>query len=88
MPVVSQFYGIVITMYYNDDEKHHLSHLHAAYGEYDGVFDFQGNMIQGKIPVKQRKMIEVWINIHNEELQSLWILMKQYNQFFKIDPLK
>lgn len=88
MPVVSQFYGIVISMYFSDDEKHHLPHLHAVYAEYDGVFDFHGNMIQGKIPSKQRKMIEVWINIHKEELESLWILMKQYNQFFKIDPLK
>lgn len=75
-------------MHYNDDEKHHLPHLHAEYAEFDGVFDFQGNMIQGKIPAKQRKMIEVWINIHKEELQSLWNVIKQYKQFFKIDPLK
>lgn len=88
MPIVSQFYGIIITMHYNDDEKHHLPHLHAEYAEFDGVFDFQGNMIQGKIPAKQRKMIEVWINIHKEELQSLWNVIKQYKQFFKIDPLK
>ena len=45
-------------------------------------------MITGKIPAKQRKMIEVWIAIHQEELQSLWILMKEYNQFFKIEPLQ
>ena len=88
MPVVSQFYGIIITMYFKDNEKHHLPHLHAEYAEYDGVFDFQGNMITGKIPAKQRKMIEVWIAIHQEELQSLWILMKEYNQFFKIEPLQ
>ena len=88
MPVVSQFYGIIITMYFKDNEKHHLPHLHAEYAEYDVVFDFQGNIITGKIPAKQRKMIEVWIAIHQEELQSLWTLMKEYNQFFKIDPLQ
>ena len=88
MPIVSQFYGIVITMYFNDNDKHHLPHLHAEYAEYDCVFDFDGNLLSGNIPEKKKKMIEVWINIHQEELKSLWILMQEYNQFFKIDPLK
>lgn len=71
MPVVSHFYGIVITMYFNDNERHHSPHLHAEYAEFDGVFDFEGNLVKGKIPDKQRKMVEVWINIHQEELKSL-----------------
>ena len=48
MPIVSQFYGIVITMYYNDTEKHHLPHLHAAYGEYSAVYNFEGNCVRAK----------------------------------------
>ena len=31
MPVISRFFGIVITMYYND---HGLPHFHAKYGEH------------------------------------------------------
>lgn len=88
MPVVSQFYGIVITMYFDENTKHNLPHLHAEYAEYDAVFNFSGEIISGKFPVKQRKMIEVWISIHKDELNSLWNTMHIHNDFFKIDPLK
>ncbi len=88
MPIVSQFYGILITMYFNENTKHHLPHLHAEYAEYDAVFDFKGNIIDGKIPNKQRKMIEAWISIHEEELNSLWKTMQIHNEFFKINPLQ
>ena len=88
MTIVSQFYGILITMYFNENTKHHLPHLHAEYAEYDAVFDFKGNIIDGKIPNKQRKMIEAWISIHEEELNSLWKTMQIHNEFFKINPLQ
>ena len=31
MPVISQFYGIIIRMYFNDDEQHHTPHFHAKF---------------------------------------------------------
>ena len=40
------------------------------------------------MPNKQKKMIEVWISIHEEELIALWKSMQQYQEFFKINPLK
>ena len=88
MPIVSQFYGIVISTYYNDTEKHHLPHLHAAYGEYSAVYDFEGNCVKGKMPNKQEKMIVAWIAIHLDELNTLWKLTQKEKQFFKIEPLK
>lgn len=88
MPVVSHFYGIIITMYFNENTKHNLPHLHAEYAEFDATFDFNGNMLSGDFPIKQRKMVEVWISLHSEELNSLWIGMQEYKEFFKIDPLK
>ena len=88
MPVVSQFYGIIISMYFNDSDKHHLPHLHAEYAEFECSFDFQGNLLRGEMPSKQRKMIEVWIALHKEELEALWKAMIAHNDFFKIDPLR
>ena len=88
MPIVSQFYGIIITMYFNENTKHNLPHLHSEYAEFDAIFDFDGKILKGKLPLKQRKMVEVWISLHKEELNSLWKSMREYNDFFKIDPLK
>jgi hypothetical protein len=35
MPQISQFYGIIITMYYND---HVPPHFHARYAEYKAEY--------------------------------------------------
>lgn len=88
MPIVSQFYGILIKMYYEDTKKHHMPHLHAEYAGYVAVYDFNGNCLQGKMPSKQEKMINAWIAIHTEELNALWKLTQEENQFFQIEPLK
>lgn len=46
MPIISQFYGIIIKMYYNDNEKHHRAHIHTQYCEFTAVFDLSGNLIK------------------------------------------
>ncbi|MBN1576482.1 MAG: DUF4160 domain-containing protein [Chitinispirillaceae bacterium] len=33
MPTISMFYGIIIFLYFFDNQKHHLPHIHAEYGE-------------------------------------------------------
>ena len=50
MPVVSQFYGIIITMYYNENTKHNLPHIHTEYAEFDAIFDLEGKLLDGKMP--------------------------------------
>ena len=29
MPILSMFYGIVVSMYFFDDKQHHVPHIHA-----------------------------------------------------------
>lgn len=88
MPIISDFYGIIIRMYFKDNEKHKLPHLHANYNEYTGIFDFNGNLIDGTIPNSQRKIVQAWIEIHYKELKDLWDLLVEGKEGFKIDPLK
>lgn len=89
MPIVSQFYGIIISMHYRENDRHKLPHLHAEYGEFDAIFDLEGNKLGGKIPNKQEKMIQAWILIHQDELKALWKLAKnKIEDWFKIEPLK
>lgn len=88
LPIISQFYGILIKMYYNDNEKHHREHIHAQYCEFNGVFDLNGNLIKGSMPNKQKKLIEAWIEIHKEELMRLWKLTQNDGEYFEIEPLK
>lgn len=55
MPTVSMFYGILIRMYYDD---HNPPHFHAFYNEYEAMFDFNGNLLDGKFPKKELKLVE------------------------------
>ena len=38
MPTISMFYGILILMYFYNNKKHNLPHIHAEYGEYKAAF--------------------------------------------------
>ncbi len=88
MPIVSQFYGIIVKMYFDENTKHNKPHLHARYAEFKASFDFEGNILNGDFPTKQRKMIEAWIILHREELDALWTTIQNRDEFFKINPLK
>jgi hypothetical protein len=35
MPTISMFYGILILMYFYDNKKHSMPHIHAEYGEHE-----------------------------------------------------
>ncbi|MGN1296936.1 MAG: DUF4160 domain-containing protein [Clostridia bacterium] len=88
MPVISQFYGIVVQMFFNEDGKHHEKHIHVRYNEQEAVYDLNGKILEGQIPYKKKKLVEAWISIHQEELESLWVLIHEQGEFFKIEPLK
>ena len=88
MPNISKFYGINIDMYFLDNIRHNKPHLHAFYNEYEATFDFYGEIIEGKMPSSQKKLIQAWIEIHKEELKKLWNLLVEGKEGFKISPLK
>jgi hypothetical protein len=85
MPTLSMFYGILIRMYYDD---HNPPHIHAIYGDCESSFDLDGNVIDGELPRKQRRLVTAWIEIHRDELAANWELARNEEPFFKIEPLK
>ena len=87
MPIISQFYGIIITMYFGESEKHHKPHLHARYNGMKATYDLDSNKLNGEMPLKQDKLIQAWIQIPEEQFKSLWILMQEEQKYFKIKPL-
>ena len=89
MPILSMFYGIIVMMYYFDNKKHHLPHIHVKYQDDEAVFSLKnGNIIEGKIPNSKRKLVEAWIEIHKDELLANWELAINGEKIFSIEPLK
>lgn len=87
MPIISQFYGIIVSMYFDDKNQYNLPHIHVRYNEHRATYDFDANLLNGKLPIKQTKLLEAWIIIHKEELITLWKLMEEEGRMFKIKPL-
>lgn len=88
MPIVSQFYGIIISMYFNDTDRHHLPHIHVQYAEYRCSIDFNGNILSGTIPNKQKNLIVAWIELRKEDLNTLWNMLQAGKGAFTIEPLR
>jgi hypothetical protein len=89
MPCISMFYGLLIYMYWYDNEEHKLPHVHVKYQEYEAVFSINDAvLLKGSLPAKKHKMIEVWIDLHQEELLADWELATQGGELFKIEALR
>lgn len=89
MPIISTFYGVVIMMFFFDKRKHKKPHIHVRYQEQEAVFSIpDGNLLEGKIRANKRKLVEAWIEIHQEDLMTDWQLAVEGQQVFTIDPLK
>lgn len=51
MPEISRFLGIVIKMFYSDDDQHHKPHVHAYYGDFEASIGIDGELLAGCMPV-------------------------------------
>jgi hypothetical protein len=85
MPCISSFYGLLIYMYGDD---HNPPHFHVNYGGKWSVFDFDGNLTEGELPVAKQKLVSAWVEIHRDELIANWELTKNKEVPAKILPLQ
>ena len=87
MPRISEFYGILIRMYYSD---HGIPHIHAKCGGEEASFAIEtGEMIKkGEIPHKKKRMVQKWIKIHKSELMANWQKVSSGEEPRKIEPLQ
>jgi desulfoferrodoxin (superoxide reductase-like protein) len=89
MPVISMFYGIIVSMYFMDNKKHHAPHIHVKYQGQEVVVSIpDGIILEGSISNSKMKLLAAWIEIHQDELIADWELASKGNTLFKIEPLK
>ncbi len=85
MPEISLFYGIRITMYYDD---HNPPHFHAEYNGNKALIDIIHIQVnKGSLPSKQLKIVLAWCAIHQDELMQNWELAKNDKPLNGIAPL-
>jgi len=86
MPTISEFFGILIRMYYDD---HNPPHFHVVYGEYEAQINIDTlEIIKGKLPKRVLALVVEWSIEHRSELRQDWSLAELHQPLDKIKPLE
>ena len=89
MPTISMFYGLIIRMYFFDDQRHSCPHIHVYYQDDSAVIAIpDGELLEGKLPSRKLKLVQAWIELRQEDLMTDWALATQGEELFTIEPLK
>ena len=89
MPELSRFFGIIIRMYMEVGGPHHLPHFHAYYQEDAAVFSIEPvELLAGALPRRQRRLVEAWAELHQQELLADWDRLQQGQAPLPIAPLE
>jgi hypothetical protein len=86
MPLVSEFHGIRIYLYWDD---HSPPHFHAEFGEHAILVDIEeGIVIKGVFPFRQLKLVLAWCELHRGELLADWLSAAGLGEISRIEPLR
>lgn len=88
MPEVSRFFGIVVRMYFEAGAPHHLPHFHAYCQDDVAVYGIAPvEIVAGELPRRQRRLVEAWAELHQEELLADWERLQSGEPPLPIEPL-
>ena len=86
MPTISQFFGIVIQMFWRE---HAPPHFHAMYAEHEALIDIRTlEVIGGSLPRRALSLTIEWAIEHREELMEDWNLCQSKQHPKRITPLE
>lgn len=86
MPTISQFFGIVIQMFWGE---HAPPHFHALYGEHEALIDIRTlEVIRGHLPRRALALTIEWANEHRDELMEDWSPCQSKQPPKRIEPLE
>lgn len=70
MPAICRFFGIVVTMNYND---HAPPHFHVKYAEHRACMEIESLQIsEGSLPRRAYVLVNEWAVLHRDELRENW----------------
>lgn len=86
MPEISRFFGIVITMFWNEHEP---PHFHARYGNHGSLIEIDSlKLIKGDLPPRALGLVVEWASQHKGELVNNWNIAREKKPLTKIEPLQ
>ena len=89
MPEISRFFGIIIRIFSEPGSPHHSPHFHAYYQNHVGIFRIDMiEIIGGSLPQRERRLVEAWAELHQDELKENWERLQAGQLPFKVAPLR
>ena len=88
MPRISEFFGIMIYMYWFDTQKHKAPLLHARYAGREAIFDLLGNCMEGDLGNRAEKLIKEWCKEKQQELNLAWKRAMEGKEIPWVPPLQ
>ena len=86
MPLISQFFGILIYMY---RDEHNPPHFHAIYNDYEAEILINPISIRkGKLPKRAQSMVYEWAAENQMLLLEDWERAHNMQDLIKIPPLE
>ena len=86
MPRISEFYGIVIYMYWNEG-GHGVAHFHASKGGQFASVTLDGSVLAGRLEPRALALLSEWAALHRDELQANWERAQRSEPLAPITPL-
>jgi hypothetical protein len=85
MSEISRFFGIIISMFFDD---HNPPHFHSKYNEFKAVIAIEDlRILEGHLPPRVLGLVIEWAIKHQDELINDWNLIKDARYPEKIEPL-
>ena len=76
-------------MYAEPGAPHHHPHFHAYYQNQTAIYNIDSfELLGGELPVKQRRLVEAWAELHQGELMENWKRLQIGQLPFKVAPLR
>jgi Domain of unknown function (DUF4160) len=86
VPRISEFYGIVIEMFFRD---HPPPHFHARYSGDEALVEIAtGDVIAGSLPPRATRLVREWAAMHRGELSDNWDRARHRQAPQRIKPLR
>jgi hypothetical protein len=86
MPEISRFFGLVITMNYND---HAPPHFHVRYGSQKALIGIDNlTVLEGRLSPRILGLAVEWASLHRQDLLEDWELARRQAELKPIDPLE
>jgi uncharacterized protein DUF4160 len=85
VPRISQFYGVLISMYHNE---HGPPHFHATYGGREASLTPDGTVLVGTLPPRILRLVREWASLYRAELLDNWERARKGRALERIPPLE